>query len=189
MLTMKTYLDPIQADFKYGPSSIRSPYFHRSVLFLFLNRQRRRDGREDSFIDRKNRNEFSQKSSMILNDTSREQNADESPFIIYLVRGPNMFLNRINKASWLMIAKKKFGSEDRWRRNEIFRIILVFPSSYPSFLLSFPSVLQLMVSFGLLNNQPPFFSILHLSSPSFHFLIPADFRSIHPSETDCLVSE
>jgi hypothetical protein len=39
------------------------------------------------------------------------------------------------------------------------------------------------VSFGLLNNLPPFFSSLHLSSPSFHF------QSIHPSEADCLVSE
>jgi hypothetical protein len=39
----------------------------------------------------------------------------------------------------------------------------------PSFLPSFPSALQLKVSFGLLNNLPPFFSILHLSSPSFHF--------------------
>jgi hypothetical protein len=38
-----------------------------------------------------------------------------------------------------------------------------------SFLPSFPSALQLRVSFGLLNNQPPFFSILHLSSPTFHF--------------------
>jgi hypothetical protein len=34
---------------------------------------------------------------------------------------------------------------------------------------SFHSALQLRVSFGLLNNLPPFFSILHLSSPSFHF--------------------
>jgi hypothetical protein len=28
---------------------------------------------------------------------------------------------------------------------------------------SFPSALQLMVSFGLLNNQPPFLSVPHLS--------------------------
>jgi hypothetical protein len=35
--------------------------------------------------------------------------------------------------------------------------------------VSFPSALQLRVSFGLLNNLPPFFSSLHLSSPSFHF--------------------
>jgi hypothetical protein len=34
---------------------------------------------------------------------------------------------------------------------------------------SFPSALQLRVSFGLLNNLPPFFSILHQSSPSVHF--------------------
>jgi hypothetical protein len=36
-------------------------------------------------------------------------------------------------------------------------------------LYSFPSALQLRVSFGLLNNLPPFFSILHLSSPPFRF--------------------
>jgi hypothetical protein len=29
------------------------------------------------------------------------------------------------------------------------------------FIPSFPSALQLRVSFGLLNNPPPFFSILH----------------------------
>jgi hypothetical protein len=33
---------------------------------------------------------------------------------------------------------------------------------------SFPSAIQLSVSFGLVNNLSPFFSILHLSSPSFH---------------------
>jgi hypothetical protein len=39
----------------------------------------------------------------------------------------------------------------------------------PQFLPSFPSALQLRVSFGLLNNLPLFFFILHLSSPSFLF--------------------
>jgi hypothetical protein len=63
----------------------------------------------------------------------------------------------------------------------------------------FPSVLQLRVSFGLLNNLPPFFFILHLSSPSFHFrfteiimyilFADVDFRSVHPSQADYLVSE
>jgi hypothetical protein len=48
----------------------------------------------------------------------------------------------------------------------------------PSFLPSFPSVLQLRVSFGLLNNLPPFFSILHLSSPSFHFHFTEIFMHI-----------
>jgi hypothetical protein len=43
------------------------------------------------------------------------------------------------------------------------------------------------VSFGHLNNQPPFFSILHQSSPSF--FADADFRSFHPSKPDFLVSE
>jgi hypothetical protein len=70
------------------------------------------------------------------------------------------------------------------------------------FLPSFPSALQLRMSFGLLNNPPPFFSIPHLSSPSFHFhfteiiyiLQPSQpgssyLCSIHSSETDCLVSE
>jgi hypothetical protein len=33
---------------------------------------------------------------------------------------------------------------------------------------SFSSALELRVSFRLLNNLPPFFSILHLSSPFFH---------------------
>jgi hypothetical protein len=42
------------------------------------------------------------------------------------------------------------------------------------------------VSFALLNNQPPFFSILHISSCSFADL---NFHSIHPSMADCLVSE
>jgi hypothetical protein len=49
----------------------------------------------------------------------------------------------------------------------------------------FPLALQLRVSFGLLNNQPPFFSV-HLSSRSF---ADVDFLSIHPSEADFLVSE
>jgi hypothetical protein len=31
---------------------------------------------------------------------------------------------------------------------------------FPSFLPSFPSALQLKVSFGLLNNQPPFFDAM-----------------------------
>jgi hypothetical protein len=52
-------------------------------------------------------------------------------------------------------------------------IIIIFPS--------FLSALQLRVSFGLLNNLPPFF-ILHLSSPSLHF-------HFNPSEADYLVSE
>jgi hypothetical protein len=48
------------------------------------------------------------------------------------------------------------------------------------------------VSFGLLNNQPPFFSVLHLSYPSFTFILHRssfDFHSIHQSEADYLVSE
>jgi hypothetical protein len=42
------------------------------------------------------------------------------------------------------------------------------------------------MSFDLLNNPPPFFSILHLSSRSF---ADVDFRSIHPSEAAYLVSK
>jgi hypothetical protein len=63
---------------------------------------------------------------------------------------------------------------------------------------SFSSALQLRVSFGLLNNAPPFFSVLQLSSPSFHFrfmeiIIYLHLRlcrfPFHPPEADYLVSE
>jgi hypothetical protein len=55
---------------------------------------------------------------------------------------------------------------------------------------SFPSALQLGVSFGLLNNLPQFSSILHLSFPSYSCsFADVDFRSNHPSEADYLVSE
>jgi hypothetical protein len=50
--------------------------------------------------------------------------------------------------------------------DRIFSILHIY--SHLFFPPSFPSALQLRVSFGLLNNQPPFFS---------------------PSEADCLVSE
>jgi hypothetical protein len=81
-----------------------------------------------------------------------------------------------------------------WPKNWIFVKLKYFYS-----LPSFPSALQLRVSFGLLNNLPPFFSILHLSSSSFHFPFTeiivyilfaiVDFRSIHPFEADYLLSE
>jgi hypothetical protein len=41
--------------------------------------------------------------------------------------------------------------------------LAIFLSFLPSFLPSFPSALQLRVSFGLLNNLPPFFSIPRLT--------------------------
>jgi hypothetical protein len=63
--------------------------------------------------------------------------------------------------------------------------LLLFQIAYLTFPPSFPSALELRVSFGLVNNQLPFFSILHLSCSS----ADVDFRSIHPSEADCLVSE
>jgi hypothetical protein len=44
---------------------------------------------------------------------------------------------------------------------------------------SFPSALQLRASFGLLKYQPPFFSIPHLSCPSFP-LMPISVQFIHP---------
>jgi hypothetical protein len=72
--------------------------------------------------------------------------------------------------------------------------------TYPPF-----SALQLRVSFGLLNNQPPFLSVLHLFRRGVeryseevrrvwmeevvaHLFLFADFRSFHPSEAD-LVSK
>jgi hypothetical protein len=70
----------------------------------------------------------------------------------------------------------------------------------------FPSALQLRVSFGLLNNQPPFLSVLHLfrrSSVEWYneevrrmwmeeamaHLFPLIFHSFHPSEADNVVPE
>jgi hypothetical protein len=46
----------------------------------------------------------------------------------------------------------------------------------PSLLLSLPSALQLRVSFGLLNNLPPFFPILYqLGLPIFLVVLEADY--------------
>jgi hypothetical protein len=45
----------------------------------------------------------------------------------------------------------------RWFISKFTNIFFFFPS-----FLSFPSALQLRVSFGLLNNQPPFLPVLHL---------------------------
>jgi hypothetical protein len=50
--------------------------------------------------------------------------------------------------------------------------VLYFPS--------FPSALQLGVSFGLMNNQLPFFYSLHPSQPG-SMLMSISVQSIHPS--------